>query len=245
MSIEIDATVEKVREALDEEVYVNDLAVYPEDFNTPIYSDFSTDDLRNRVVDGARYIAARVRAQHQPDNVRAVDSNTAGEIDLTNDRILDDPNGDDLTPMIRLLEDRVEVGGTDAQRRTLLKNMYLESTGREATSSYPVFVYEDFEFIVEQGSGSGDATADVVDLIFPTDGAGGEASFDGVSFTWNENGKSKVPLPSFLENALVLYVVHSCFVSLRKPDLAQRTKQKMLNEMVSYSLNRSFPSSDE
>jgi hypothetical protein len=233
--ISVDDTVDEVRKTLDEVTLSGDLAVYAEDFEDLFSSEFSDEDLRDRVLDGARYISARIRSRYQPDNVREVDSSTTGEIDLTNDRIIDDPRGDDVQPMIRLLNTRVEVGGNEAQRRTLLGNDKIESTGRAATASEPAYVYEDFEFIVEQGGGGGTAKVDIVELLEPTN-----ATFDGVNWTYNSGGTSKVPLISSLQEALVQYVVYGCYITLRQSELAQFAKERMFQEIRPYALPGTF-----
>lgn len=233
--IEIDETVSEVRKQLDEVTLTGDLAVFAEDFEDLFSSEFSDDDLRDRVLDGSRYLAARVRARYQPDNVRQLSSGNTGEIDTSNDRVIPDPRGDNVKPMIRLLPTRVEIGSNEAQRRTLLGNQKIEDTGRAASADEPAFVYQDFEFITEQGGGSGTVTADVVDLIVPTN-----ASFDGVSWTYNDGGTSEVPLPGVLQEAIVQYVVYSCFLTLRSPDMAQFARGRMISELEPYALPGAF-----
>jgi hypothetical protein len=238
--ISIDETVSEVRKQLDEVTLTGDLAVYAQEFEDLFSSEFSDDDLRDRVLDGARYLSARVRARYQPDNVRQLSSGNAGEITPSEDRILDDPRGDNVQPMIRVLPTRVEIGGNEAQRRTLLGNEKIEDTGRSATASEPAYAYQDFEFIPEQGGGTGNVTADVVDLVKPTN-----ASFDGVSWTYNDGGTSEVPLPELLQEALVQYVVRSCFLTLRAPDMAKFARRRMVNELGPYALPGIFSDVNE
>lgn len=238
--IGIDDTVNDVREAMDEVTLTGDLAVYAQDYEDLFSSEFSDQDLRDRVLDGARFLSARIRARYQPDNVREVDSTTTGEIDLSNDRILDDPRGDNVQPMIRLLQTRVEGGGNEAQRRTLLGNQKIEDTGRAATGSEPAYVYQDFEFIFEKGSATNTVTADVVDLLKPTN-----ASFDGVSWTYNDGGTSEVPLPAILQEALVQYVLYGCYVTLRVEEMAQFAWDRLITEIRPYALPGAFGTRDQ
>lgn len=237
--IEIDDTVSEVRQKLDETKIAGNLSVYEEDYDDIFSSKFSDQDLRDRVLDGARFISARVKSMHQPDNVRELSSNTTGEIDTSNNKIVNDPNGDNIQPIIRVLNSRVEVGGTDAQRRTLLGNQKIEDTGRAATESEPAYVYEDFEFIVEQGSGTGDVTVDAVNLIEPTN-----ASFDGVAWTYNDGGTSEVPLPDFLQEALVQYVAYTCYATIRASEMAKFARNKMIEEVAPYALPGVFATED-
>lgn len=242
--IGIDDTVDQVRKELDEVTLSGDLAVYAQEFEDLFSSEFGDEDLRDRVLDGARYLAARVRARYQTDNVRRIDSDTTGEIDFANNRILDDPVADGVTPMIRLLAASVQFedqnGEWEAQRRTMLGNEKIEDTGRAATANEPAFVYQDYEFVFEKGSGSGRATADVVELIQPTN-----ASFDGVSWTYNDGGTSRVPLPEILQEALIQYVIYSCFLTLQEPEMAEFSRNRMISELSPYALPGAFGQQQE
>lgn len=238
--ISIDDTVGEIRRQLDEITLSGDLAVYANEFEDLFSSEFSDNDLRDRVVDGARFIAARVRANYQTDNIRTLSSNNSGEIEKGSDRIVPDPRAENVQPFIRLLSTRVEaVGGfgtnviqsRQAQRRTLLGNEKIEATGRAASQEEPAYVYEDYEFIFEQGSGTEAAEAAVVDMIVPT-----YASFNGTSYTYNDGGTSEVPLPEMMQEALVQYVISGCFMTLASPEQAQRARQKMFSELRPFLL---------
>jgi len=238
--IEVDGVVDRIRESMNELTLSGELAVFSEDFEDLFSSEFSDQDIRDRALDGARFISARIRARHQEENLRQLSSTNAGEIDLSNDRIIPDPRTDNVQPMIRALPTRMSVGGESAQRRTLLGNMKIESTGQSATASEPAFVYQDYELIVEQGAGTGDATIYVVDLLEPTN-----ATFDGDKWTFNDGGTSKLPLPQELKEAIVQYVLSTAFATLREVNLSTLARRKMIQEMRPYALPRAIEEQED
>jgi hypothetical protein len=148
--------------------------------------------------------------------------------------------GDEVQPFIRLLQTRVEAGSYQVERRTLRGNMKLEATGRSATEEEPAYVYEDYEFIVEQGSGSNTVMADVVSLLEPTN-----ATFDGTTWTFNDGGTSQVPLSSHLREALVQYVAYTCFVTMDQSELAEYARSKMMREIAPHALPGAISFDDE
>lgn len=75
----------------------------------------------------------------------------------------------------------------------------------------------------------------MVDLLEPTN-----VSFDGVSYTYNDGGTSKVPLPEVLKEALIQYVVYSCFLTLRETDMAEFARNRMITELGPYALPGAF-----
>lgn len=219
--INLSGLVGEVRRALDEVTLDGDLAVYATQMEDLFSSTFSDEDLRDRILDATRYIAARVRARYLDELI--------SEVDPADSDVLYTYTGNSQNPFLRLLNSRVEVNGVEAERRTVRGNEKIEATGQAATPVSPAYVYEDYLFFTA-GNPGGTVTADVVEVpVFTTSG-----SFDGE--TWTTDGSTTVPLRGMFKEAIVQYVVSSCFITMGLGEEATMARQKMNDEIGPYLL---------
>lgn len=184
-----------------------------------ISTNFSDEDLLERINKAQRAIVSNVKAQHVPQAITKKTSVTAVEQDA-----------------VRVLPRRVFVstdGGTNfkrAFRRSVDTQRRLESRisspGREATSDYPVYVYENGRFeIYPVGS---TVEAFVVEAPPAVDSVGDTLTLD-----------------ARFERAIVDYVAASCYQTMRQTGLSDFFKSIFESDIRPYSLEIRYGSLDD
>jgi len=123
--------VTRVRRRLDEITIGGEVATTDADLKLYAASNFSDADLQNRLNDAARNLAARVKAEYTPDLIETV--NTTRFHDYQSNRILGS----------RVKVTSTEHGQATASRRTFNGNRKMNASGRQVTTQFPAYVYED------------------------------------------------------------------------------------------------------
>lgn len=238
----------RVRRALDEYTLSGEFIGTDTDFEDVLSSEFSTEDIFDRAMDSARYIAARVRASHLRDLVSTV--NLTDETKLV-------PSGGAI-PFYRVLISRVrlDVGGTEyyAQRRTF--GAHASLSGRVADPSHPLFVYADNVFLLSAGTGAtneissddvdimdgvgvaGNLKADVVSIPLPAGTEG--AYYDGIStapnISWSSINATElgINMDSKFLQPIINGILFSCFMTKRKAEMAILYRKKMMETLTPF-----------
>lgn len=227
--------VTDARSALDEYTLSGKLKAFDADVEDTASSNFSTEDLENRILDGARYIAARCRASTMGDLI--------GTVNPTDLQHLHTESGGSTWPWMRLLGSRVLLNAYSAERRTFSGHM--AGDGMAPVAARPVYIFEDFEFAINAGNGDQSSANDAalanvsvsvlkVPMFRVSDGSTTESTFDGIDWT----GAKFVPLDSKFRAAIIYYVVSSCYQTLRVADLATKYRIQMMEELKPFLMAR-------
>lgn len=232
--IVLQEVVDEVRLALDEYSLSDNLTQFDANLEDSASSNFSDEDIQDRSLDGARYIAARCTAsslQNLVDTINPTDSDALTPIG---------DGGVNATdyPFLRLLGSRVDYNGALADRRTFAG--HLSAGGLAPTDAYPIYVFEDMEFLMSITSGDvssedPSATANVnakvvkVPMFYDSDETT-ISTYDGVTWT----SPSRIPLDDKFKAAIVYYVLSSCFQTKREVQLAAQYRKNMFDEVAPY-----------
>jgi hypothetical protein len=215
MQASVDELVEQVRHELDEVTLSGEMVLTDSSLEDRASSNFSNASIKDRLMDATRHIAARVRATYLKPFVITV---TPADFD---------PPYDTTTPKIlRLVGTQVtaEDSGAskiDATRRTMAAHLKLENgRGLNAREDYPVFVFEDFELLVQNGI---DSVKEAKAVRVP----GQEPA---------QKYSDVVALPDAFEGAVVAHAVSSCFETLRMAENATQSKKRLAEELREYRL---------
>lgn len=212
MTATIPEIITKIRRNLDEVTLTGELVVTDEDMNDLASSNFSDTDLEDRILDAARYIAARVKAVHIPNLLISV---TPQDFDLQSP-----------VQILRLVGSRVYAQNTSgedvlAMRRTFASHLKLENRGGlAADENNPVYVYQDFELLIDNGA----------------DHSGTPRSAQAVSVPTSLSDVTG--MPDKFEAALIQHVVMSCFETLRMGELSKAARNRLMRELQPYLLIR-------
>ena len=230
--IQVSEVLNEVRLALDEFNLSDNLVQFDANLEDSASSNFSDADLQDRMLDGARYLAARCRASALQGLVATVNP--------TDPEVLIPPGdgGDSNYPILRLLGSRVDYNGASADRRTFAG--HIVGTGLTPTDAAPTYVFEDMEFMMtitsgdkssEDGSATANVNAKVVSVPFFY--AADETTlttYNGVDYT----SPSRLPLDDKFKAAVVYYVLSSCLQTKREAELAVQYRQNMFAEIAPY-----------
>ena len=212
--------ITKVRRRLDEITIGGEVAITDIDVQDLASSNFSDNDLQNRLNDAARNLAARVKAQYLPDLIETVE--TTRFHDYQSNRILGS----------RIKVASTEYGEQVATRRTFLGNRKLNSSGRTTTTQFPVYVYEDAILkILPDPVDAGSTTTATADLV-RTPG-----SFFGT--TLNQSNVAITELDERFSEAITQRVLFYCYITLGLVELAQRAQRAYIKEISPFILRRS------
>lgn len=218
MNATISDLIKEVRRGLDQVTLSGTQVATDTDLEDTAASNFSDEDIKDRLIDGTRFIVSRVKAQHIPNFVTTLSpSDLSVPMDKTAPYVL------------RLLAGRTEIAGTPATRRTFASHRKLESSGRAASSNHPVFVFEDMELLMSDGGAGGTETAHYVRV------PGRNVAQDGTS---NDPYADITQLPDKFRAPLIQYVLSSCFTTLRRGGLANAAKKRMYADIKPYLLPR-------
>jgi len=214
MNASLSELITQVRRQLDELTLAGQPVATDSDVMDTASSNFSDEDIKDRLIDGTRFVAARVRAS----SIRPfIGSLSPGDLSV--------PMGTDAPHVLRLLASRVDADGTPATRRTFAGHRKMESSGRAASSSHPVFVFEDFELLISAGGSASNKTADYVRV------PGRNVATDGTSANPHDDITNA---PSRFRNAIVAYAASSCFAAIFKYDLAMSARKRVYQEISNY-----------
>jgi len=211
--------VTRVRRRLDEITIGGEVALTDTNVQDLASSNFSDNDLQNRLNDAARNLAARVKAQYLPDLIETVD--TTRFHDYQSNRILGS----------RVKVTSTEHGEQIATRRTFTGNRKLNASGRAVTTQFPSFVYEDailkiFPDPVDAASTTS-ATADLVRA---------PGSFFGA--TLNQSNQAITEIDARFSEAITQRVLFYCYITLGLVELAQRAQRAYIKEISPFILKR-------
>lgn len=233
--IVLQEVVDEVRLALDEYSLSDNLTQFDANLEDSASSNFSDEDIQDRALDGARYIAARCNASSLQDLVATINPTDADALTPIGDGGV---NATDY-PFLRMLGSRIDYNGAKADRRTFAG--HLSAGGLAPTDSSPVWIFEDMEFMMGITSGNvssqdGAATANVnakvvyVPVFYDADETT-RSAYNGVTYT----SPSRIPLDEKFKAAIVYYVLSSCFQTKREVQLAGQYRKNMFSEIAPYA----------
>lgn len=217
MQASISDLVSQVRQELDEVTLSGEMVLTDSDLEDRASSNFSDVSIKDRLMDAARYVAARVRATYLSEFIITV---TPSDFDA--------PYDTSTPKILRLLGTQVTAEDStptaiDANRRTMAAHLKLENgRGLNASEDYPVFVFSDFELLIENGITTGTKEAKAVRV--PTKNASDPVYEDVIL------------LPDVFEGPVVEHTVVSCFETLRLAENANRAKKRLAEELQQYRL---------
>jgi hypothetical protein len=218
MNATISDLIKEVRRGLDEVTLSGVQVATDTDLEDTAASNFSDEDIKDRLIDGTRFLVARAEAQHIPNFV-----DTLSPSDLSV------PIGKTAPYVLRLLGSRVNIDGTECTRRTFASHRKLESSGRAADANHPVFVFEDFELLMSAGGSGSTKTAHYVRV------PGRNVDQSGASTNPYDD---ITKLPDKFRSPLIQYVLASCFTTLRRGELSNAAKKRMYADIRPYLLSR-------
>lgn len=211
MNADIDELVSQVRKELDEVTLAGQRVQTDTDLADTASSNFSDESLKDRLMDGTRYVVARVRSQYLEDFIIQV---TPSDFE---------PPYDGSTPQIfRLLGSRVTADDSageavECTRRTFSEHLKMENQrGLVASETYPVFVYQDVELLIENQTTNDKRTFAV---RVPT-----------------QRYSDVTDLPNTFRGAVVQYAAFTCFQTLREQEEVENSKAILQRELASYRL---------
>ena len=211
MTASLSNLVSQVRYELDEVTLSGEMVLTDSDLEDRASSNFSDDSIKDRLMDATRFIAARVRATYLSNFIITVTPSD-----------FEEPYDTSTPKILRLLGTQVTAensGGTayDANRRTMAAHMKLENgRGLNAREDYPVYVFQDFELLIENGISS---TKEAKAVRVPDNKYGDVTSLTDV-----------------FEGAVVTHAVVSCFETLRLAEIAQRAKARLADDLREYRI---------
>lgn len=212
MQASVSDLVDQVRHELDEVTLSGEMVLTDSSLEDRASSNFSNASIKDRLMDATRHIAARVRATYlKPFVITVTPADFDSPYDTTTPKIL------------RLLGTQVtaeDSGGTkiDANRRTMAAHLKLENgRGLNASENYPVFVFSDFQLVVQNGI---DTTVKEAKAVRVPD----------------QKYSDVVALPDAFEGAVVAHAVSSCFETLRMAENATQSKKRLAEELREYRL---------
>lgn len=229
MALSLPDLIEKARGRMDEAVIQSGLSEQdvgqPEAFG----QQFSDKDLAGRFIDAARYIAARVRARRVKELV-STRSGVNQKYDDGSDTPLYPNDGGSYTPFLRLLRDEVYLQNSPdmALRQTAKGQDVMGGVLLEVDFTQPTYVYQDYRLYTNIDGEALDV--EVVEL--PTMQG---TTFDGVSYA--SLSSASVPMPGFMEDALISYVAMTCYATEGRGDLYESAMQNLQNALEPYRLN--------
>lgn len=211
MNASLSELVRQVRRGIDEVTMSGELVITDQDGQETASSNFSDEDLLDRLLDGSRYIVARVGSVHL--------SSFMGEVQPASDTL----SYEGPFPPYRGLGSRTTGDeGVPATRRTFSAHRKLNASGREVTEQNPVFIYEDAHLVILPEHDPSTASDDYkMDAVF------GPADYDDIT-----------KLSDKFREALIQYALSSCFLTLRNGELASAAKQRMFNIIGPYMIRR-------
>lgn len=220
MNATLPELVTQVRRLIDEKVASGVDVSTDEQTTISGGSAFSDDEIEYRLVFATRFIVARVKARYIPQFVET-STNFSSEIDPTND--------EKSIYVQRVLADRIEAGSIPATRRTFEGHRKLTSSGRAASVDSPVFAYEDYELMVDQGSGSNVVSVSYVRVPGRNIKQDGTVATPTVDIT---------KLDDRFRSALVQHAAFGCLFSALEIEVASKLKQSAYESIGPYMLPR-------
>jgi len=207
MTASLSDLVEQVRKELDEVTLSGEMVLTDSDLEDTASSNFSDQSIKDRLMDATRHIAARVRANYLDEFVITVSPSD-----------FQPPYNANSPQILRLKGGQVTAGGTKCTRRTFAAHLKMENQrGVSASADYPVFVYQDFEFLVANGGSGGVKEAEAIRVP-------------------NDKYADATKLPDIFEAAEVQHAVFSCFETLRLAEQAKTAKKRLNEELSNYRL---------
>jgi len=208
-----DDVITRIRRRLDQVPLNAESVDKDSDVLGSISTTFSNNDLMDRIARGSRTIVSKVKAQHVPMAIKKKTTVSGVE-----------------NSAVRLLVRRVFVGGNRAFERSVDTQRRLESRvsepGRQATTEYPVFVYEDGRFEIFP---SGESVEAYVVEAPPGPSATGDT----------------LELDERFERALTDYVVASCYQTMRRTNLSEFFMNTFYQDLRPYSLDLRYGALDD
>ena len=211
--------VTRVRRRLDEITIGGEVALTDTNLQDLASSNFSDNALQNFLNDAAKNLAARVKAQYLPDLIETAETTRVHDYEIN-----------------RVLGSRVKVTSSEygevvATRRTFTGNRKLNASGRQVTTQFPAYVYEDgilkvFPDPVDAGSTT-TATADIL-----------RAPGSPFGTTLNQTNVAVTELDDRFAEAITQRTLFYCFITLGFVELAQRAQRSYIKEISPFILKR-------
>lgn len=198
--------VTEVRRQIDEMNLSGESVATDTDVLDSASSNFSDVDIQDRLMDGSRYVASRVAAQYIPSLIISI-TPTDFNVPYSSSK-----------KVIRLLGSRVSLtDGTKADRRTRVDHRKKESSGLNASSTNPVYIFEDFLFEIYDG------TLNPVGAV-------------GYGVKVPDSTTDVLNMGELFRNAIIQYAVSSCFISMGIVPLASVAKKNLITSIAPYLL---------
>lgn len=261
--IPVPEVISEVRRGIDEFTLNNEAIAFDADMEDTASSNFSDEDIADRILDVTRAIAARVKSAHLTDPATTyANANRNGLIQLINPTVgaaLTPPGNSSDTnyPFSRLLTSRVFLDSASAARRGM--NAHAASSGLEPTVAKPVFVYSDHEFIMATANdsesssagsdpwtgGAGDpGTAKAYVVMVPmfvqtSTSIGDIPAMQAVGDRWLTSGSWSaanlgIPLDDKFKRPIINGVLSSCFITIREPQVAVAYRARMMSGLKAF-----------
>lgn len=211
--------VTRLRRMLDEVTIGGEIAALDTNVQDLASSNFSDNDLQNRLNDAARNLAARVKAQYLPDLVETVA--TTRFHDYQSNRVLGS----------RVIVDSTADGSVIASRRTFTGNRKLQARGVTPSTTFPVYIYEDHMLkILPDPVDLGNSTTANVDIVRAP------GSFFGT--TLDQSNVPVTEIDARFAQAILQRAMFYCYITLGLSDLAQRAQRAYIKEITPFILRR-------
>jgi hypothetical protein len=214
MNANLSELVNQVRKELDEVTMAGERVETDTDLADTASSNFSDQSLEDRLLDGARFVAARVKAAHlDPFVIEATPSD------------FDTPYDGSTPQILRLLGSRVtaeDASGVPVActRRTFARHIKMKNQrGLTSDENYPVFVFQDVELLIENNTDN----AKVAHAV-RVPGSGGNLHSDITT------------MPDKFRGAVVQHAAFTCYQTLRSQDEMENARSILQRELRQYRL---------
>ncbi|MCS3661803.1 hypothetical protein [Salinibacter ruber] len=214
-----DTVITRIRRRLDQVPLNVESVDKDSDVLGSVSTNFSNEDLLDRINKATRAIISKVKAQHVPmaiEKKTSVNGIEQSAVRLLPRRVFGSDDGG--TTYVRAFERSV-----DTQRRLESR---ISNPGREATAQYPVFVYEDGRF-----------------QIFPE--TLGVKAFVVEAPSGATSTSDTLVLDERFERAITDYVSANCYQTMRRTNLAEFFMNLYNRDLQPYSLDLRYGSLDD
>jgi len=210
--------INRIRRILDQVPFVAENVDSDSDLIGSPSTNFSNENLMERIINAQKIIMSRCKAIHMLPAVIKYDESTGDipEIEV---------------PIVRLMYSRVFRDNDDdapvrATQRPVDGSRRLERSGLASSVSYPTYTYEDGALRIMPAA----TQYDVYMLSLPT---------------FSTNVASHQPLDERFENAIIMYVASSCYQTLQRPDLHEYSYSVFEDEIDAYAIYNRYKRLDD
>lgn len=201
--------IERVRRILDQVPFVSESVERDSDLIGSPSTNFSDENLMERIINAQKIIISRCKAQHVPSAIIKYDESTGDLPDIQ-------------SPIVRLLQSRVfRDNDADepvrATQRPVDGSRRLERSGLASSVSYPTYTYEDGALRILPTT----AQYDVYMVALPT---------------FSTTKTDHLVLDERFENAIIMYVASTCYQTLQRSELHDYAFSVFEDEIDAYAI---------